>query len=112
MSASHFDELLDLCELPKTENVSLLYRASRDGFSAESFHSKCDGKQNTLTVILTVENYVFGGFTAHGWLSKGAWKEDSRAFVFSLVNREKTPIVMKCIQPKYAIFCDATYGPT
>ena len=30
----------------------LLYRASKDGFSAASFHTKCDGHSPTLTVVL------------------------------------------------------------
>ena len=29
----------------------LLYRASRDGFSAAAFHAKCDGHSPTLTVV-------------------------------------------------------------
>lgn len=30
----------------------LLYRASKDGFSAAAFHSKCDGHSPTFTVVL------------------------------------------------------------
>lgn len=30
----------------------LLYRASKDGFSAAAFHTKCDGHSPTFTVIL------------------------------------------------------------
>ena len=30
----------------------LLYRASRDGFSAAAFHEKCDGHSPTLTIVL------------------------------------------------------------
>ena len=29
----------------------LLYRASEDGFGADAFHSKCDGKSNTMIII-------------------------------------------------------------
>ena len=54
----------------------------------------------------------FGGYTTHSWLSYGNWKEDPKAFLFSFINRDKTPLVMECIQPKYAIYCDASYGPT
>jgi hypothetical protein len=34
-------------------NISavLFYKATRDGFGVSSFHSKCDGKANTVTII-------------------------------------------------------------
>ena len=36
-------------------NISfkLLYRASKDGDEAKTFHSKCDGIRNTLVIVLT-----------------------------------------------------------
>ena len=43
---------------------NLLYRATRDGFTASAFHEKCDGKENTITIIKTNGNYVFGGHTS------------------------------------------------
>ena len=30
---------------------SLLYRATRDGFGAKAFHSKCGRRENTITLI-------------------------------------------------------------
>ena len=44
----------------------LLFRASRDGFAAESFHSKCDEKGPTLTVVRR-GSFIFGGFTEAAW---------------------------------------------
>ncbi|CAH3194605.1 unnamed protein product [Porites evermanni] len=52
----------------KTGDWRLLYRASRDGFEAESFHLKCDYKGPTVTVVKT-GNFVFGGFTEAAWRS-------------------------------------------
>ena len=54
-----------------TETVSgnLLYRASRDGWGASNFHSCCDNKGPTLTVIKS-GNYIFGGYTEHEWKGK------------------------------------------
>jgi hypothetical protein len=47
--------------LPKdTKKLTLLFRATKDGFSASSFHAKCDNKGATLTVIKSGSN-VFGG---------------------------------------------------
>ena len=52
----------------KTGNWRLLYRASRDGFKAESFHLKCDYKGPTVTVVKS-GNFIFGGFTEAAWRS-------------------------------------------
>ena len=47
----------------------LLFRASRDGFATETFHSKCDNKGPTVTVVKSGAN-IFGGFTEIPWKSK------------------------------------------
>ena len=44
----------------------LCYRASSHGWSVSTFHSRCDGKMNTVTIIKKDE-YVFGGFTNISW---------------------------------------------
>ena len=46
----------------------LLFRASRDGFTASAFHSKCDNKGPTITVVKSSSN-IFGGFTEMPWTS-------------------------------------------
>ena len=47
----------------------LLFRASRDGFASRNFHSKCDNKGPTITVVKS-GGYIFGGFTEQSWTSK------------------------------------------
>ena len=49
----------------------LLFRASRDGFAAQTFHSKCDNKGPTVTIVKSGNN-IFGGFTEISWDSKFA----------------------------------------
>ena len=44
----------------------LCYRASIDGPYDYTFHIKCDGKNNTVTVVKK-NDYVFGGFTDVPW---------------------------------------------
>ena len=46
----------------------LLFRASRDGFAAETFHTKCDNKGPTVTIVKSGSN-IFGGFTDVSWAS-------------------------------------------
>ena len=47
----------------------LLYRASRDGWAASNFHSFCDNKGPTVTVIKS-GNYTFGGYSEEQWDGK------------------------------------------
>ena len=54
----------------KSGKWRLLFRASRDGFAAESFHSKCDDKGPTVTVVQS-GSFVFGGFADAAWSSPG-----------------------------------------
>ena len=48
----------------------LLFRASRDGFTASAFHSRCDNKGPTITVVNSDGN-IFGGFTENAWSGTG-----------------------------------------
>jgi len=68
------------------KKFTLLCRGTRDGFEASTFHSKCDGKPNTLTVVKTTTDCIFGGYTSVPWSSVGGYKPDSKAFLFSLKN--------------------------
>ena len=47
-----------------------LFRASRDGFAVKTFHTKCDNKGPTVSVIQSGNN-IFGGFTEFSWKSPG-----------------------------------------
>ena len=49
------------------KSFKLIYRASRDGFSANSFHLKCDNRSKTLTVIKSNNNNIFGGYSDLAW---------------------------------------------
>jgi hypothetical protein len=103
-----------------SSNGVLLYRATIDGFEASSFHGKCDGKENTVTIIKTDSNYVFGGYTAAKWvtdtdeqLNNGGWIHDSTAFIFSLRRNEvsfNNKFMVK--NANHAIYGHSSYGPS
>ena len=100
-------KLVQLCEFSQCQKWKLLYRASRDGFSGGNFHSKCDGMENTLTVIKSESGNVFGGYTDKAWTS-GCFEHirDPNAFIFSLINKEDRPFKVICSNGgHYAIFC-------
>ena len=44
----------------------LCYRASTHGWAVSTFHSRCDGKRNTVTIIKKGQ-YVFGGYADISW---------------------------------------------
>ena len=53
----------------KKKNIiyKLLYRATRDGKTVESFHNKCDDIMGTLSIIKTTKGMRFGGYTEKLW---------------------------------------------
>ena len=44
------------------------WQAKTDGWAASTFHSNCDGKGPTVTII-RVGSYIFGGYTDVSWYS-------------------------------------------
>ena len=42
------------------------WHAKSDGWAASTFHSNCDGKGPTVTII-QVGSYIFGGYTDKSW---------------------------------------------
>jgi hypothetical protein len=110
-------KIMKLCEFPLNEKWSLLYRASRDGFGSDVFHSKCDGHSNTLTILKAKQSsYIFGGFTSIDWEScpwPGKSKSDPNAFIFSLTNKANRPLKLNIDtdKNKFAIHCDSECGP-
>ena len=106
-------ELVELCKLSGKQQFKLLYRATRDGFAASSFHARCDNQVSTLTIVRSIEGFIFGAFASVAWDSTSGDKADPNAFIFSLVNRYAKPqLIAVQDDDKSAIYCDAAYGPT
>jgi len=104
-------DLLSLCEFPVDQKWNLIYRASQDGFEAAKLHTNCDNKPNTLTVIKTTNDYVFGGYTEQTWNHSVCYKADPNSFIFSLINKLNEPIKIKWSQGN-GINCGKSYCPT
>jgi hypothetical protein len=109
-------DLIRLCEFSHSEKWTVLYRATRDGFGSDDFHSKCDGHFNTLTLFRAKQTkFIFGGFTAVAWESPtdSKWEYDRNAFIFSLTNKDNQPVKMKIHSNshEYAILCYSKFGP-
>ena len=79
----------------KKVNMTLLYKLTSHGDG--NFHSYCDNKGPTLTLIRNSKGYRCGGFTNQSWASRytnyggNANVSDPNAFLFSLEFKEKYP---------------------
>ena len=51
--------------------TTLLYRGSRDGWTASDFHRLCDNQGPTVTLYYTDHGRFCGSFTAVSWKSYG-----------------------------------------
>ena len=87
-----------------------IYKATRDGGTGKNFHSHCDNKGPTLTLINSTNGYIFGGFISISWEGPKNWtykSNDDSAFIFSIDNKIKYPIQNKsCV-----IYNQINYGP-
>ena len=72
-------------------NCKLIYDAKRDGDSASTFHSLCDYKGSTLTIISTSDNKKIGGFLSKSFGGNQDYISDNNAFLFSLNYNQKYP---------------------
>ena len=88
-----------------------MYQATRDGFNSASFHKQCDIHPITLIIIKASNGYIFGGYTQVNWSGDKISKTDPKSLIFSLINKENKPLVMKCKKEKSAIFCNPSCGP-
>lgn len=90
---------------------SLCWRASSHGWSSSAFHSYCNGKPKTVTIIRK-DQFVFGGYTDVSWGSGSSYNTDDKAFIFSLVNKEGLePFKSMVKNPSYAIYSSSSRGP-
>jgi hypothetical protein len=109
-------------ELPEIFNefrgkeFELLWRGSRDGFEAEAFHGRCDGRRNVLVIIEDTDGNVFGGFTPVPFDSEKGCRADVslESFLFTLKNPHQTQPQSFSLRPEKsdrAICCFPTCGP-
>ena len=51
---------------PASSRFVRCWHAKTDGWAASTFHSNCDGKGPTVTIV-QVGNYIFGGYVDKSW---------------------------------------------
>jgi hypothetical protein len=94
--------------------MQLVYRASKQNFSAKAFHQVCDGKKNTLTIAKTEFGNLVGGFCAVPWRSPANWEyeEDpsNQTFIFSL-SKYFEGLRFTPFKKKFTLAMHREYGP-
>ena len=89
------------------KNLTLLFRASRDGYSYSNFHSTCDGKVNTLILVETTNRRRFGGYTECQWDQNNSYKPGPYSFIFSFDNKK----IYYSKNGTNSIYGSSSYGP-
>uniref|UniRef100_A0A8W8LPR2 TLDc domain-containing protein n=1 Tax=Magallana gigas TaxID=29159 RepID=A0A8W8LPR2_MAGGI len=95
---------------------TLLYKVSRDGCNAWTFHTKCDSQGPTITVIYNTKDTVYGGYTSQSWLGAGAefGAHDEKAFLFQVRYNGKSvnnKFQIKADKYPNATACHHSLGP-
>jgi len=97
--------------------MAIIIQSQSDGFSAASFHLKCDNKPNTLVIIKSQMGFIFGGYTEQSWqvlepteTEDFKFKSDNKAFIFSLTNQESRPLLMKNEPKSHPYFSGISTG--
>lgn len=91
----------------------LLYKISKDGCSAPTFHQKCDGQGATVTVLYNTNNTIYGGYLSQSWHSNNGYINDPDAFLFRLqYNGSNNPLKFPVDDGSNAGYGQSGYGPT
>ena len=111
LNAKHGALLLKL--LASKKKYTLIYQGSKNGFAAADFHNKCDGKGATVTVVESTTGHIFGGYNPVAWNSSGGYSNDSKTYIFSLVNKSNIPpSKFPLMAGKNGAYSNSGYGPT
>jgi hypothetical protein len=96
-------------------DFNLLYRASRDGNTAKTFHTKCDYNGATIVIVkASNSDQILGGYNPLSWDSTNNWCSTSDSFIFSFsssTNFETAIVGHINAHCEYAIYCFHNYGP-
>lgn len=89
-----------------------LYRDTRDGRDAQSFHQLCDNQGPTLVLVRSANGYVFGGAAMTSWVAEAGWVNSPANFIFTLTNPHNiAPTKFSCTDPATAMACNTGSGP-
>ncbi|XP_044288463.1 interferon-induced protein 44-like isoform X2 [Varanus komodoensis] len=102
-----------LLQLLECDNLSLLFKATVHGFTASAFHNICNQQGPTVAVAYNSSGYIFGGFSAESYTSRGTYVYDDKSFLFRLKGSEKEPSPLKFPfkSANQAVYDNSASGP-
>jgi hypothetical protein len=102
---------------PREKKWSLIYKATRDGFSSGDFHHQCNNRGPTLTLIQTRNRLhlknrdsIFGGYTTIPWSSRYGFHRDPQSFLLLLMQDKLTRFNLRT-SDDIAVSHNLTAGP-
>ncbi|RGB35314.1 hypothetical protein C1646_814829 [Rhizophagus diaphanus] len=108
--SSHYDNK----KIPYDFN--LLYRSSRDGFNAASFHRNCDSKEATIWIAkIQGSTQLIGGYNPLNWKhERFGWKKTADSFLFNFTDgKDISTAKLGYVNNKdYAVYCSYNQGPS
>ena len=104
---------LKLLEWSGYKRMKLLFRGTRDGMNAQSFHKKCDNNGETIILIQNDKENIFGGYASIPWTShSGSYFSAPDSFIFTLTNIYNTnPTKFKNKNDGNEVCHNRDYGP-
>jgi len=96
----------------------LLYRASQDGFSASSFHTKCNNQGPTISIVESSNGNIFGGYHSVSWTSSNNYQNAPQNFLFLIKAQKGVKLKLPCQMKansngsSYGSYDYYIYGPT
>ncbi|KAG9288948.1 hypothetical protein G9A89_019570 [Geosiphon pyriformis] len=92
-----------------------LFRASRDGFNDGTFHSRCDNKGPTFTIVkLSSNNIIVGAYNPLNWTSNSGYQSSISTFIFQFSDSSSQSGQIGRITTYYqhAVYNYSSYGLT
>jgi len=106
---------LKLLEWSGYKKMKLLFRGTRDGMNAQSFHNKCDNNGETITLIQNDKGNIFGGYASIPWTEgpySASYYSARDSFIFTLTNIYNTkPTKFKNKNDGKEVYHNRDYGP-
>ena len=96
-------EFLKYCLSKEKMKTKLLYSARIDGDYIDAFNKKCDGKDNTLSIIKTDNGKIIGGFFKKKLSVKDDYY-DPDCFLFSVNYKEKYNVNPNGTEKNYSFY--------
>jgi hypothetical protein len=88
--------------------LQLIYKGSKDGFSAINFHECTDNRGSAVVVCISGSN-VFGGFNPNGWRSTDDYYSSTTAFLWAMSGSHV--FKLRVLGGSAAVYDYATGGP-